>query len=520
METAASAGTIQTVVPAVKRGRFSVNLATNLGHLGLSIVVGVWYVPFLVRHLGPAAYGLIPLVSTLTSAMALITAGLNTAVGRSLTIALEHEDHEQANRIFNTSLWGSLALCAGLLVPAGFGLVFLDSIIRVPPGFGVEARWLFATVVAAFLLTEIKTPFVISAYCRNRFDLFNLIATCEVLTRVGLVVLLFYAFSASIEYVGSAILCGTMVSAAGAVWLWRRLTPTLRIQIRDFNWAVLKSLASTGGWVIINQVGAILYLGIDVLVANRLFGAESAGKYAAVLALPMLIRTLGATIGMVFNPTATYYYARKDIDGLATYLRRAVKCVGLLLALPIGLMCAFSEPLLREWLGPGFSELSPLLFLMLAHLCLNMAINPLLGLQITTDRMKVPGMVTLILGLVNLGLALLLAGPLQWGLYGIAAAGAITMTLKHALFTPLYAAYVLGRPGFTFLREMMPIMLLTATVMLIGRATAWVWEIGGCGDLILAGLGLSVLYCAGVYGFVLSTAERQMLRRVLRKDRE
>jgi hypothetical protein len=207
----------------------------------------VWYVPFLVKHLGPAAYGLIPLASTITSFMALITVGLNAAVGRSLTIALEQENHEQANRIFNTSFWGGLTLCGGLLLPASLGLVFLDSIIRVPPGFESQARWLFAAVVAAFLLTELKLPFIASAYCRNRFDLYNLVTTAEVLTRVGLVVVLFYALSASIQYVGCAILCGTLVSAVGSIWLWRRLTPSLRIALRDFDWAVLKTLTTTGG---------------------------------------------------------------------------------------------------------------------------------------------------------------------------------------------------------------------------------------------------------------------------------
>ncbi|HKS38688.1 MAG TPA: oligosaccharide flippase family protein, partial [Verrucomicrobiae bacterium] len=419
-----------------------------------------------------------------------------------------------------TSLWGSLALCAGLLIPAGLGLVFLESIVRVPPGFETEARWLFAGIAAAFLLNELKMPFEVSWYCRNRFDLRNLIATGEVLTRVGMVVLLFYALSARIHYVGGAILCGTVVSAAGAVWLWRRLTPMLRIQIRDFDWRVLKGLASTGGWVIVNHVGAILYLGIDLLVANRLFGAETGGKYAAVLALPMLIQTLGATIGGVFNPTGIYYYARQDIAGLAAYLRRAIKCLGLMLALPIGLVCGFSEPLLRLWLGPAFSEMSPLLFLMVSHLCINMAINPLLGLQITTNRMKVPGVLTLIIGVANLGLALLLAGQMQWGLYGIATSGAIMMTLKHALFTPLYAAHVLGKPSSTFLREMTPILLVTAATILLGRVVSRIFEIGGWGDLILIGLGLSVLYSAGVYGLILSPAERQMVRNVLRRDRE
>ena len=48
METAASAGTIQTVVPAVKRGRFSVNLATNVARTGASSEQGDYSFPSLM----------------------------------------------------------------------------------------------------------------------------------------------------------------------------------------------------------------------------------------------------------------------------------------------------------------------------------------------------------------------------------------------------------------------------------------------------------------------------------------
>src|SRR5436190_11359089 len=142
--------------PAEGRARHVVNLGANLGQLGISLLAGVWYVPFLVRHLGPAAYGLIPLASSLTAYMALITLALNSAVGRYLTIALEQEDHTRANRIFNTSFWGSLALTVVLLVPAVLGVIYLDRLINVPAGYTAVARWLFAATAAAFLLNEIK----------------------------------------------------------------------------------------------------------------------------------------------------------------------------------------------------------------------------------------------------------------------------------------------------------------------------------------------------------------------------
>ncbi len=230
METEASATAIPTVAP-VRSGRFAINLFSNVGQLCLSIIVGAWYVPFQVRMLGPAAYGLIPLASAITSYMALITLGLNSAVGRYLTIALEQGDHRRASLIFNTSFWGSLALTTILMIPAVLGIMYLDRIVRVPPGFELQARWLFVATTAAFLLNEVKTPFDVASFCRNRFDLRNIVAISEVLSRVGLVVLLFYAFAPSIQYVGFAIFFGTVISSVGAVWLWKVLTPTLRVHL-------------------------------------------------------------------------------------------------------------------------------------------------------------------------------------------------------------------------------------------------------------------------------------------------
>ena len=113
----AEAATIQAINPAQSR-RFGPNLIGNVGNLALTMVVGVLYVPFLVKHLGPAVYGLVPLISMVTAYMNLITMGLDCAVARSMTIALERKDNDKANLIFNVSLWGNLALNAILLMPA------------------------------------------------------------------------------------------------------------------------------------------------------------------------------------------------------------------------------------------------------------------------------------------------------------------------------------------------------------------------------------------------------------------
>src|SRR2546423_4431010 len=278
---------------------------------------------------------------------------------------------------------------------------------------------------------------------------------------------------------------------------------------------MLGNLASTGGWVVINQIGAILYLNIDVLVANRLFGPEQSGKYAAIMQLPYLIRLLGTTVVAVFSPTVLYYFARNDLDGLMVFLRRAIKCLGLVLALPIALMCGFSEPLLRSYLGPGFSQFGPLLFLMAAHLCINVAVLPLLGLQLAANRVKTPALVTVVMGLANLGLALLLAGPVHWGLYGIAAAGAIMLTAKNVCFTPAYGAHILGKRWTSFWRELGLIAAVTAGTFLLCRTVLWFRPVTGWIEMCAFGFIVSAVYALAAYRLFLNRDERQMVRAML-----
>src|SRR2546430_11914159 len=188
------------------------------------------------------------------------------------------------------------------------------------------------------------------------------------------------------------------------------------------------------------------------------------------------------------------------------------------MALAIGLVCGFSEPLLRLWLGPAFSNLAPLLFLMAMHLCMSLSMYPLYAVPLAANRVRVPGLVTLVIGVGNLLLALLMAWVLGWGLYGLAAAGAITLTVRHLLFTPLYGARVLNRPYGTFFRAVVPIVLATVATIGMCRLILWRWGVSNWIDFGMAALGVSLLYAVVVY-FRLSPEERLTLREAAFRSR-
>ena len=62
------------------------NLAANIAYFLVNIVIGILLVPYFIDTLGVAAYGLIPLATSITGYVAIVVQSLNTAVTRFLSL--------------------------------------------------------------------------------------------------------------------------------------------------------------------------------------------------------------------------------------------------------------------------------------------------------------------------------------------------------------------------------------------------------------------------------------------------
>src|SRR5690606_4836323 len=134
--------------------------------------------------------------------------------------------------------------------------------------------------------------------------------------------------------------------------------PNLNVNIKNFRMSKVKKITEMGGWVIINQIGSLLFLQIDLIVVNKLFGTVAGGEYSVVLTWSMMLRTIAGMLVGVLTPVILTYYAKEKIDELINISKNAVKLTGLAMALPIGYICGFAPQLLTLWVGPEFAKLS------------------------------------------------------------------------------------------------------------------------------------------------------------------
>jgi membrane protein EpsK len=205
-----------------------------------------------------------------------------------------------------------------------------------------------------------------------------------------------------------------------------------------------------GGWMIVNHVGFLLFIKVDIFVINKYFGAGATGEYSAVLQWNVLIRTMASVLSNVIGPMLLISFANNKINDVIKFGKLGVKFLSVGIAIFTGILCGFSSQLLTVWLGPHFAQFSTLMTVMLCHLTINLGVLPLFPINTSLNKVKIPGLVTAGMGLLNLLLAIYFVGFLDFGFIGVAVAGAIILSIKNGLFTPWYSSKILNINLSTF----------------------------------------------------------------------
>lgn len=421
-----------------------------------------------MKHVGRAAYGLIPIAGIMTQYVSLISFNISSAVNRYLTVALQQNDTKEVNCIFNTAFFSYLVVSLIQMPIFWFIIHYANTLFTIPQELYNDMIILLVCSAVSFLINLVCSVFSATIYANNRIDIARGIDILKQVFRVVGIVILFVAFAPRLRYIGYVDLSITIVTTLMTITIGKRLAPFLTINLRFYDWRKVKLLLGMGSWLLINQVGALLFLRIDVWVCNRFIGAEQAGDYAAVLQWSNLIRQAGTLVSGVIAPMIIIYYARSEIERLIRLCKLSVRVLSFALAIPISVMCVFSSSLLRLWLGESFVRLAPLMVIMLCHLVINIGVSPLFNIQIAMNKVLWPGLVTLMMGILNLFLAIIFAKYLNWGIYGVAIAGGIMLTLKDALFTSFYSAIIINQSWHTFLKSSISSLLFMIGLIALG----------------------------------------------------
>ena len=470
------------------------NAVTAIFSFCVGCLTAVWLTPYLVKHLGNVAYGLIPLAGLLTQYASLITMQLSASVRRFMLIEIQ-KPKGNPNITFNSALFLYLLL---ILVQIPIFVIVITRInyfFSIPPELLKDAQILLLCSVISFMISLLSSIFGVSIYSHNRLDIKSTLDLIRNIFRLIFIVTLFSLFGAKLRYIGYVELLLASILGICNIYYLRKLTPELFLNIKIIDLKILIPIFKMSFWTLVNNLGSLLYLRTDIWIINRFISADIAGQYAAILVLSNFIKTLGRSLNVQIGPTILNYTALKEWDQLKKLLQISVRMIAILIAIPIGIICSTSSSLLNIWLGADFVYLTPVVWLITIHLFINTSVSPLFSLQSAINKVKLPGLVTLFMGMLNVVLAYVLGISLNMGVIGIALGGAIILTLKNALFTPIYSAKCLMLPKTTFITPFIGSLVVFVFIQLANQIPIAHWLNP---QLEIVSLGITTLYLVSI----------------------
>jgi hypothetical protein len=122
------------------------------------------------------------------------------------------------------------------------------------------------------------------------------------------------------------------------------------------------------------------------------------------------------------------------------------------------------------------------------------------------------GVVTAVSGLANVLLGLWWTNWL--GMIGLALAGLVVFSVRNAILTPIYSAHIMQRPWYIYLKPLISVVLGTALVTTLAIFIAMFFMPDSWLTLILNGGIVTIIYTVIVYAFMLTTADRALIRQL------
>lgn len=490
---------------------FLVNIFSNILAVLSNSLVGIWMTPFLIKHLGVAVFGMVPLVSSISSYLSIFNLTISGAVGRFVALNLEKKENEKSNIYFNSSVFGLIFVSIIAAIFATAVIPFLPHLIQIPAGFELDFSILVILIVITSFAGAVTSSFQVSTFITHKFYVYNIAKIASRLLQICLLVCLFRFASPSLALVGVAILGMTVFLLVSLIIASRKLTPQLIVNPRFFRWPALREMGGMGTWVAVDQVGTLLYLNSDLIIINLFLGPEDVGRYAPIIQLVMLMRVLAPAIAGVFAPVAIEYIARDEIQKLGNHTQKAIKFMGLLLALPAGLICGLAAPFLRLWLGPSFADQSYLVCILMLPQVAFLAINPLYNINRGLNKVRAPALATIAGGVLNIVLAIALIYGLQMGLLGMALASIISFALRSVVFLPIYTARCLGMQGGEFFKSMPSSLIAASSIFVFCLLLQRYYTIANLSEMIIMSIFVTIIYSIGVYSLLLKSDEKTII---------
>ena len=328
------------------------------------LIVAVVVIPYLIKRLGTAEYGVLTIAWGVVGYFGVFDMGLSNAMTKFVAERIGRDSSGEINDIFHTGL-------AMLLISSTCGALLLALAARplaytwlsVPP----DLRGQTCTV---FRLFAIALPFVVSVACfrgtlgaYQRFDVIN-----KIQIAVGI---LSFAGPAIVAVLWRNLIPIVTFLVVSRVLAWLlylycciQVVPSLSVRFRPRR-KMMWPLVTFGGWISISNLLDPLFFTSDRLILGAVVSMNAVTYYATPFDMVSRLWLIPDALNTALFP-AYASSMKRDGQRATELLEKAGHYLFPLIFAPVLLVMLFARQILSMWIDPAFAAHSALVLEWLA----------------------------------------------------------------------------------------------------------------------------------------------------------
>lgn len=323
--------------------------------VGLNILTGLLYTPFMLRCLGQNEYGLYSLVASVIAYLTLLDFGFGSAIVRYTAKIRATESKEKEWSLYGMflsaySVLGLLVTIVGVVLYFNTDRMFDRS---MSPDDVHQARIMMALMIANLTVTFPFSVFgsIISAYEKFVFQRTISILRILLSTIVLIAVLLMGYKAVALVVVQTIFSVGTLL--VNLIYCHYKLK--IKINFRNFNIPLLKEIMIFSWWNFIGAIVDRIYWSTGQFILGIYSGTVAVAIFSLAVTMMHLYMSLSTSLNSVLLPRITVLATKKEndkeISDLFIKTGRLQFCV---IALVLSAFTVFGGAFVKLWAGAEY----------------------------------------------------------------------------------------------------------------------------------------------------------------------
>ena len=448
------------------------NVSSSWIGLAANVLVGIFLSPYILHHLGNAAFGIWVLIFSITGYYGLFDFGIRSSVLRYVSRFLATKDQEALGRVINTSLFSYSCVGAFTLLLTLALSFYVDTLFRISPEFHSSARWLLlmsGTAVALGFPLGITGSLLEGL---QRFDILNATGIAATFARAILTVV-------ALRRGGGLLTVALITMAVPLVTSVIRGILVMRICPLPFGWRYVNretfwQMAGYSGITFMIIVAGRLKFKTDEIIIGSMMSATAITFFNVGARIVDYAGEVVVGLAQIFVPMSS----QSDATGNMNALRQIFVVGNRFCALAIFPICAtlviLGKSLIEVWVGAEYIAASyPVLVIMILATTFMWAQGASSRILFGIGKHGTWAIVTLIEGIANVILSVILVRP--YGIVGDSMGTAIPLFCSMVFFLPWHLCRRLGVRMGSYLRGayLLPLLLCLPMVLTMLLMKTW-----------------------------------------------